>query len=66
MTSEPTQRCEWEDCQEFAQGYVEAQWSIADFVRYEMCIKHMFVGRDELSRRTVDGLPAVTRAEVYW
>jgi hypothetical protein len=66
MTDVRTQRCEWEDCAEYAQGYVEAQWSIADFVRYEMCIRHMIEGRDELSKRMVDGMPAVTRSQLYW
>lgn len=52
--------CEMDGCTAKAVGYVEAQWSIVDFVRYETCADHMDDMLDGLSARRVEGwLPSL-------
>lgn len=51
----PPQLCEYPDCQQSAVGYVEAQWTLADFVRYEMCGEHLVVAAEQLRQQTVEG-----------
>lgn len=48
--------CEMSDCGHLAQGWVEAQWTVVDFVRYEACFGCMPIMERELYRRRVDGL----------
>ena len=49
------QRCEYEDCEMSAVGWVEAQWTIVDFVRYEGCFDHLVDMRASLHGRRVEG-----------
>jgi hypothetical protein len=58
--------CEMEECAQLAQGYVEAQWTAVDFVRYESCFQHIPDMRLVLTRRRVDGeLPVFVRYGFY-
>lgn len=47
--------CEFEGCPEPAEGWVEAQWSLFDFVRYDMCNDHLWEVYEDLAERRVDG-----------
>lgn len=47
-------KCEYEGCPRDAIGYVEAQWSIFDFLRYEMCFEHLFEAQADLAQREVE------------
>lgn len=60
------QLCEWPDCQRPAQGYVEAQWTVVDFVRYEVCYTCMTDMSAFLWRRRIDGqLPLIVWTGYY-
>jgi hypothetical protein len=56
MTSTAFQRCEYLGCPLLATGYVEAQWTIADFRRYEACDAHLWDIREDLVHQRVEGL----------
>lgn len=60
-----SQLCELEDCYEEAVGYVWAQWSIVDFLRYEACQPHMREMVRDLDRRLVDGNLPMVGVEFY-
>lgn len=51
------QLCDMEGCLRIATGYVEAQWSIADFVRYESCDEHPGEMLQILANQLFDGRP---------
>jgi hypothetical protein len=55
MTETAFQRCDWEDCRLLAVGYVKAQWTIADFVRFEGCDAHLWDMRAALDHTLVEG-----------
>jgi hypothetical protein len=59
------QRCEFEDCEQIAEGWVEAQWTIADFVRYESCLDHLGEMRDVLAQREVEGYAPDVHVHFY-
>ena len=61
-----TQLCEYEGCRRAAEGYVEAQWTPFDFVRYEGCPEHVWLMRAELSQRYVELDQPVVRIAWYW
>jgi hypothetical protein len=53
--------CEYDDCSKPIVGYVDASWSIADFVRYEGCDEHLWEMREQLRHRRVEGrVPTVS------
>jgi hypothetical protein len=54
-----------QDCTAKAVGYVEAQWSVVDFVRYETCDEHMRDMLIGLNARWVDGRPPVLNVDFY-
>jgi hypothetical protein len=59
------QMCEMEGCTEEAIGWVEAQWTIADFVRYEACFPHLWEIEEDLRQRTVEGIHAWPHVFTY-
>jgi hypothetical protein len=54
-----------EECIAPAVGYVWAQWSLVDFLRYESCYEHMREMVRDLDRRTVDGNLPMVGVEFY-
>jgi hypothetical protein len=50
-----TELCEMQGCKQLAVGWIEAQWSVADFVRYEACFAHIDEMYSDLSWARVDG-----------
>lgn len=62
---ERQQKCEWEGCDELADGFVEAQWTIVDFMRFESCVAHLFDFGDALRNYYVDGVPARPYVTLY-
>lgn len=46
--------CEYEGCPLPAEGWVEAQWSVVDFVRYDMCHDHLWEAYEILSTQKVE------------
>lgn len=60
----PPKLCELEECQNIAVGWVEAQWSLFDFVRYEGCEEHLEDMRARLAKRKVEEFLPITL--VHW
>jgi len=56
----PDQQCEWHPCTEAAVGWLEAQWTLFDFLEYRFCETHHADMREALASQTVDGEPVVT------
>jgi hypothetical protein len=61
----PLGSCEFEGCLLPAVGWVEAQWSIADFVRYEACYEHLSEIADGLKTRKIDGYRTWPRVYIF-
>jgi hypothetical protein len=61
-TSAP--ECSW--CHAPAIGQVHAQWSIFDFVDYNVCAEHLDVAQVQMWNRTVDGQRAVDVWVTFW
>lgn len=59
-------KCEWKDCELEAEGYVEGQWSIADFMRFEACFDHLYAIRDDFWHTTIEGNECEVTIEHYW
>jgi len=59
------QLCEFPDCTALAEGWVEAQWTLADFVRYEACFNHMAEMTAALSDMRIEGEYAAVYSAAY-
>lgn len=59
-------KCEWTSCDREVDGYVMAQWTVVDFIQFEVCDGHIDDVIAALARRKVDGeLPMDLRWQHY-
>lgn len=56
--------CEW--CGQEAWYWVEAAWSVADFLQFDVCLDHLRYVCDLLEKRTVDGKHALVETHTYY
>lgn len=47
--------CEYGGCELQAEGWLSVQWSVVDFLRWDMCHDHLWQTRDEYEGSTRDG-----------
>ena len=59
------QLCEYEGCTNVAVGWVEAQWTIVDFCRFETCLEHMNDMCWHFYNQTVEGEHAYIGTGLY-
>lgn len=58
-------KCEYEGCPREAEGWVEAQWTLVDFMRIEVCFEHAEDVYDNMSQLVIEGQRAWPAVKWY-